>query len=80
VQDRFAGDGHVTGRAEQFEVVLRKGHVVIRIRLTVRAGIVPVKRSRGTRRLPGGVPGRREGQGTFDETTAGPLWSQPCTL
>ncbi|MNV38611.1 hypothetical protein D3C71_1301720 [compost metagenome] len=29
VQDRFTGDGHVTGRAEQFQVILWKGHVVI---------------------------------------------------
>ncbi|MNG73123.1 hypothetical protein D3C79_315660 [compost metagenome] len=29
VQDRFAGDGHVTRRAEQFQVILWKGHVVI---------------------------------------------------
>jgi hypothetical protein len=29
VQDRFASDGHVTGRAEQFQVILWKGHVVI---------------------------------------------------
>ena len=28
VQDRFAGDGHVTGGAEQFRVILWEGHVV----------------------------------------------------
>ena len=54
VQDGFTGDGHVTGGAEQFQVMLGQGHSFFSQAVTVKARIVAAKRPSGTLALPSG--------------------------
>ncbi|MNJ04145.1 hypothetical protein D3C73_1647620 [compost metagenome] len=54
MQDGLASDGHIAGRAEQFQVMFGQGHIFLVRLVTVETLIVAAKRLTGTRMLSGG--------------------------
>lgn len=68
MQDGLAGDGHVAGRAEQFQMMFGQGHVFLVRLVTVEAAIVAARRLAGTCGLGFARSGPMHG---------GPLQGQP---